>query len=57
MQRVIRSEDRLGVLHGTHDDAGHYGTQLTLRRLLDRYYWPSMMKDVARFVKTCSCHG
>ena len=38
MQRVVATEDRIRVLQGIHDDAGHYGTQLTLKRLLDRYF-------------------
>ena len=53
MQRVVATEDRIRVLQGIHDDAGHYGTQLTLKRLLDRYFWPTMMKDVAAFVRSC----
>ena len=32
----------------------HPGQRATVRKVEDRYYWPDLRKDVARFVRTCT---
>ena len=38
--------------------AGHMGKDKTARRILQRFYWPTVFKDVAEYCcscETCSC--
>ncbi|VFQ66499.1 unnamed protein product [Cuscuta campestris] len=43
------------LLHEFHSTpvAGHQGRERTFRRLAQVFYWPSMRKDVRRFVASC----
>ena len=41
------------VLEKAHDDAGHFGTDKTLPRIRQLYYWPSLWKDVTRWCRSC----
>ncbi|XP_072144216.1 uncharacterized protein conv [Dermacentor andersoni] len=52
---VVPSALRPEILHALHDDptAGHLGFSRTLSRIQERYYWPRLTADVARYVKTC----
>ena len=34
--------------------AGHLGRQKTAQRILQRFYWPSLFKDVADFCRSCA---
>src|SRR5689334_20901856 len=43
----------MGHFHDSVLMGGHSGEQRTLARLLGRYYWPKMDKDVQRYVRTC----
>ncbi len=47
---------RLTLLDSIHTSpgSGHPGIQRTLSLLRNRYWWPSMAQDVARFVRSCS---
>jgi len=33
---------------------GHLGIAKTIARLAERYYWPGMFREIARYVKTCT---
>ncbi|KAM8701681.1 hypothetical protein ACLKA7_004876 [Drosophila subpalustris] len=46
---------RKRVLQECHDapTAGHQGVKKTVSRLSQRYYWPGMFRDAARYVKCC----
>ena len=47
---------RLTVLLEAHDAYMHQGVDKTYRRLHAGYYWPTMTKDVQRYVNSCeSC--
>ena len=49
---------RQDLLHEHHDSilAGHFGVDKTVKLMLRHYYWPSLMRDVKHYVKTCpSC--
>ncbi|UYV68373.1 hypothetical protein LAZ67_5004125 [Cordylochernes scorpioides] len=36
-----------------HMSNGHLGVARTIYRIKSKYFWPSMLKDVSEFVKTC----
>ncbi|UYV72039.1 hypothetical protein LAZ67_9001614 [Cordylochernes scorpioides] len=36
-----------------HMSNGHLGVARTMCRIKSKYFWPSMLKDVSEFVKTC----
>ena len=38
--------------HG-HPAAGHYGIQVTLRKMQKNYFWSGMRKDVEKWIKSC----
>ena len=55
-QLVLSVQCRKAVLQLAHQIplAGHLGRQKTAQRILQRFYWPSLFKDVADFCKSCS---
>ena len=52
---VLPMEKREGALLESHSEptAGHLGRAKTLARLSLYYYWPSMRKEAANFVRNC----
>ncbi|UYV68366.1 hypothetical protein LAZ67_5004095, partial [Cordylochernes scorpioides] len=36
-----------------HMSNGHLGVARTMYRIKSKYFWPSMLKDVSEFIKTC----
>lgn len=48
-------QERDTILRENHDEpkAGHLGTSKTLTRVAQRYYWPGMFRDVAKYVRKC----
>ena len=54
-QLVLPSSRRRAVLQLAHAIplAGHMGRKKTAQRILQRFYWPNVFKDVAEFCKTC----
>ena len=54
-QLVLPKQCRQAVLRLAHEIplAGHMGKNKTARRILQRFYWPSLYKDVAQFCKSC----
>ncbi|UYV70775.1 K02A2.6-like, partial [Cordylochernes scorpioides] len=47
-----RRKDILKEYHN-HMICGHLGVTRTMHRLKDKYFWPSMLKDVVEYVRTC----
>ncbi len=47
---------RLALLDSVHSSpgSGHPGNQRTLSLLRNKYWWPNMARDVARYIKGCS---
>ncbi|UYV80104.1 hypothetical protein LAZ67_18001713 [Cordylochernes scorpioides] len=39
--------------HHNHMSNGHLGVARTMYRIKSKYFWPSMLKDVSEFVRTC----
>ena len=54
-QLVLPIQCRQAVLKLAHDVpmAGHLGKHKTSCRILQRFYWPSLYQDVARYCKQC----
>ena len=54
-QLVLPKKCREDVLKIAHDIplAGHMGKEKTARRILQRFYWPTLYVDVAKFCKAC----
>lgn len=52
---VVPKGSRNEVLKECHDDpkSAHLGVQKTIDRVLDRYYWPGLSRDVKLYVKGC----
>ena len=54
-QLVLPVECRQKVMSIAHSIpiAGHLGKAKTAHRILQRFYWPTLFKDVATFCRTC----
>ena len=54
-QVVLPQECRRSVLDIAHTIpiAGHLGRKKTTRRILQRFYWPSLYRDVADYCRSC----
>lgn len=52
---VVPIESRTSTLNESHDDpkSAHIGIQKTIDRVLDKYYWTGLCKDVKSYVKNC----
>ena len=55
-QLVLPSQCRGAVLRLAHSIplAGHLGRNKTASRILQRFYWPTVFKDVAQYCKSCA---
>lgn len=52
-QLVLPEELRTVVLQSLHNDMGHLGTERNLDLVRTRFFWPKMVPDVERKIKTC----
>ncbi|KAL2102544.1 hypothetical protein ACEWY4_001712 [Coilia grayii] len=54
-QIVVPTALREEILSLAHDHhfAGHLGVKKTADRVMHNFYWPGIMRDVAKFCKTC----
>ena len=54
-QRVVTINELEIILYNMHSDplAGHFGKKKTVERVLSRYYWPTLGKDIGEYIKTC----
>lgn len=53
---VVPKGLRPKIIHDHHDPptCGHLGIYKTINRISDKYYWPSMKADVARYIARCT---
>lgn len=52
------SREMLQILRSCHDNpcSRHFAAEMMLRKIMHKFYWPTMRKDVFEYVKTCdSC--
>lgn len=56
---VIPEKSRLVVLQECHDNpsSGHMGVKKTINRVRQKYFWPSLIKDVKDYVRKCETCG
>ena len=54
-QLVLPLQCRQTALQLAHDIplAGHMGKEKTARRVLQRFYWPTLYRDVAKYCRSC----
>ena len=54
-QLIISKQHREAVLRLAHEIplAGHLGKKKTVERILQRFYWPTLYRDVAEWCRTC----
>ena len=41
------------ALEACHDNMGHLGIERTTSLLRDRFYWPSTLEDIEKYIKSC----
>lgn len=53
---VVPESMRRSILKECHDSplSSHLGTFKTIKRVLQKYYWPGVARDVKEYVKNCS---
>ena len=56
MQLILPTDCRHSALELAHSIplSGHLGRKKTCARLVQRFYWPSMSRDVAEFCRSCA---
>lgn len=52
-QVVIPKKDIPGMLKHLHNYMGHPGRDKTTSLLIDRFYWPRMMRDIVTWIEEC----
>lgn len=50
---ILRESDRLDILRQAHDELGHRGVRVVFMILKLRFFWPSMIQDIRKYVKSC----
>ncbi|KAJ0667548.1 putative nucleotidyltransferase, Ribonuclease H [Helianthus annuus] len=56
LRRCVSKEDGLDILRHVHEGltGGHHGANVTAQKVFDSgFYWPTVVKDVVEFVRTC----
>lgn len=58
-KQVVPREDRKKIVEEGHNPptSGHMGVLKTFSRIAERFYWPKMKSDVAKFVRFCKICG
>jgi len=53
--RVINTLELEIILYCMHTDplTGHFALKATIQRILERYYWPTIDKDVRKYIGSC----
>jgi hypothetical protein len=53
-QRILVPRSLItAVLRSSHDDRNHPGTNITHQTISQRYWWPTIAKDVADYARSC----
>ncbi len=54
-RRIVSRSQYYPLMYTFHNDptAGHLGYKKVLQKLLERYYWPGMAKDVNQYIAAC----
>jgi hypothetical protein len=49
---LVSAEQKRKAMESAHELSGHPGREGTLRKIVERYWWPEMYVDVKDWVKT-----
>ena len=54
-RRIVPRSQYYPLMYIFHNDltAGHLGYKKVVQKLLERYYWPGMAKDVSQYIAAC----
>lgn len=54
-QLVVPKNEVLKVLYENHDFLlpGHYRVEKTIKRIQQRYFWPTLCRDVTKHIRNC----
>ena len=52
-QLVLFTPDHHHILKATHNELGHKGIYTTCHTIADCFWWPSLNKDIAWYIKMC----
>lgn len=54
-QLVVPNQLRHHILQRFHNDptAGHYGADRTINKIVTKYYWPGIRKDITEYCRKC----
>ena len=52
-QLFLSPPQRFPVIRAAHDDLGHKGIYSTRRSILDRFWWPTLDRDIKWYINTC----
>jgi hypothetical protein len=50
---ILKESDRLDILRQAHDELGHRGVRTVFTMLKLRFFWPNMIQDIKRYIKSC----
>jgi hypothetical protein len=54
LKRCVLSKDRKEILKQYHDHGGHFGRDITIKKIRQKYWWPSIWYDVWDHIRHCS---
>ena len=50
---ILKEQNKLDILKQAHDDLGHRGVRVIFMMLSVRFFWPNMIQDIRKYVKSC----
>ena len=50
---VITKDKRKSIMKICHEESGHLGINKTIAKVVERYYWIGIVKDVTSYIKHC----
>jgi hypothetical protein len=50
---ILKESDRIDILRQAHDELGHRGVRVIFMMLKFRFFWPNMIQDIKKYVKSC----
>jgi len=58
---IVSATEKLRLIENLHTDAvggAHFGQSATIKKISDRFWWPTVTNDIREFIRACeSCQG
>ena len=53
--KVLKEDEIEAILYMTHDHptGGHFGVNATYNKIMEKYFWKGMKKDIEDYIRTC----